>query len=158
MAIKLLTEVVDFVEKEIGEVGNALKGGESELLKVATLASTVLNAAKTWSKSPVGATLLSIVEAIPGAGPIATEIVNTILPAAVNAVAVVEADASNPEALVTAGLTAIGAKSDADAVAAAYTSVSAIVTNKIAPLLKVASTIQAALSVTPSVYVPVKTA
>lgn len=152
--MKLLNEVIAWVKKEIGIAGADVEKGEQELLTVATLGSNILEAAKKWVATPAGVTLLSIIEAVPGIGAIASEVVNVILPGAITAVQTVEADASNPEELVTYGLTAIGQKTAADEVAVAYTGISALITNKIAPLLNVVSTIQTALSVTPAVYVP----
>ena len=157
--MNLFSEIVDWVKKEIGIAGADIEKGEQELLNVATIGSNVLQAAKTFAASPIGGTLLSVIEAVPGVGPIAGEIVNTILPKAISAVSTVQADSTDPEALIVAGLNAIGKKTEADELAVAYTSVSALITNKIAPLLNVVSTIQTALSVTPAVYVaPAKAA
>jgi hypothetical protein len=150
--MSIFTTIGDFVSHEVEAVEGGLKSGEKELLEVAKVSSAVLNAAKAWAASPLGKTLLSIVEAIPVAGPIADEIVNTILPKAIGVVAAVEADASDPEALIAAGLTAIGQKTDANELTLAYTGVASVVTNEVAPLLKVASTLQAAISVTPTAY------
>lgn len=155
----LFKSVADFVSTELSKLGADLKTAESDLENVATIAVKALNAARTFvTTNPVGETLLSVIEAVPGAGPIASEIVNTILPKAISVVTTIEADASNPEALAVAGLTAIGAKTDADELTTAYTSIASIITNDIAPLLKVVSTLQAAISVVPTVYAAVKKA
>jgi hypothetical protein len=156
--MKLLDEVVAWAKKELGIAGADVTRAEADLLNVATIGSNILEAAKNWVASPLGKTLLSVIEAVPGVGPIAQEVVDKILPASIGALTTIEADASNPEELVTYGLNAIGQKAAADEVAVAYTGVSALITNRIAPLLNVVSTIQTALSVTPSVYTAPKTA
>ena len=148
----LLTEVINWVKKALGIAGAAVETAEQDLLNVATIASNVLEVAKNFAASPEGKVLVDLIEAVPGVGSIAQDIVDKILPDAVNAVSVVKSDATNPEALIVAGLTAIGQKPAADEIAVAYTGVSALITNKIAPLLGVVSTIQTALTVTPSVY------
>ena len=150
--MKLLDEAVAWIKKALGIAGADIAKGEQELLNVATIGSNILEATKNWTVSPLGRTLLSVVGAVPGVGPIAAEVVNTILPAAIGAVTFVKTEATNPEALVVAGLNVIGQKKAADEVAVAYTGISALITNKIAPLLNVVSTIQTAISVTPAVY------
>ena len=146
------TSVVTWIKKELGIAGAVAETAETDLLKVATIASNVLNVAKEYAASPEGKVLVDLVEAIPGVGTIAQDIVDKILPDAINAVQVVQSNATDPEGLIVAGLTAIGQKPAADEIAVAYTGVSALITNKIAPLLNVVSTIQSALTVTPSVY------
>ena len=155
----LFKSVSDFVSTEIKKLGGDLKTGEADLENVATISVKVLNAAKTFvTTNPVGETLLSVIEAVPGVGAIASDIVNTILPKAISIVTSVQADASNPEALAVAGLTAIGAKTDADELTTAYTSIASLMTNDIAPLLKVVSSLPAAFSVVPTIYAAVKKA
>lgn len=148
----LLATVVHFVSTQLSKLGADAETVEEDLEKVATIADTALNAAKEWVTSPAGRTLLSVIEAIPGVGAIATEIVNVILPGALVAVGVVAADVGDPEKLITDGVTAIAGKADGDAIASAYNSVQALITNKVAPLLNVASDIQSALSVAQTVH------
>ncbi len=155
--MKLLDEVTTWVKKELGLLKTDVATAEAELLNVAKIGSNILESAKNWVASPLGKTLVSVIEAVPGVGPIAQDVVDKILPASIGALTTIEADASNPEELVTYGLNAIGQKAAADEVAVLYTGVSALITNRIAPLLNVVSTIQTALSVTPSVYVAPKT-
>lgn len=154
--MKLLSEIETFVQKELADIGADLKIGESALLRVATLSNTILNEVKAWVVTPGGNTLISLIEAIPEVGPIATEVVNTILPAAIAATGTVQTEATDPEALITTGVTAILGKSDGDVIASDFNTVQALVTNKIAPLLGVASTIQSALSVAQAVYASAK--
>lgn len=156
--MKLLDEVAAWVKKVITGAGADVEKGEQELLNVATIGSNILEAAKGFAQSPEGKILIDIIEAIPGVGPIATDVVNVILPKAVSALSTVEANATDPEAIVISGLKAVGANTEADEVATIYTGISALITNKIAPLLNVISTIQTALSVTPAVYVAPKEA
>lgn len=144
--------ISDFVNKEIAALGKLLKSGEKELLAVATTANAILNATKAWTQTPGGKTLISVLESIPTVGPIAKQVVDTILPIAITASTTIMAQSDDPEALITTGVNAIWGKTDADAVAGAFTTAQAIITNKIAPLLGVASTFNTAISVAPAVY------
>jgi hypothetical protein len=160
----IITTVEAFVEKEIEAVKSDFTKSKTELLNVATEADKVLNAIKAWTITPAGATLLSIIESIPGVGQYADEIVNTILPGAIAAVTTVQNDVATPtsatdiESQVTSGVTAILGKKDGDAVAVALSGIAAFIGNKLAPIYKVASTIQSMISVNQVVYAASKAA
>lgn len=150
--MSLFSNVIDWIKKELGIAGADLATAEADLENVATIASKALNVAKDFAASPEGKVLVDLIGAIPGVGSIAQDIVDKVLPDAISAVSTVKSDATNPEGLIIDGLNAIHQKAAADEIAVAYTGVSALITNKIAPLLNVVSTIQTALAVTPSVY------
>jgi hypothetical protein len=160
--MELITEIVDFVEKEVAVVEGDFAKGANALIEVAQHADTILNQAKAWTQSPAGETILGIVEQLPVVGVYAEDIVNTILPDALAAIGVIEKfpteTFTDAEAAVQNGIKAIFGKSTADEITLAFNSVVAFITNKIAPLLKVASTLPAALSVGQAVYASGKSA
>lgn len=148
----LFATIAHFVTTQLSKLGAEAKTAEEDLEKVATIADMVLNEAKAWVTSPAGRTLVSVIEAIPGVGPIAAEIVNVILPGALAAVSKVKSDATDPEKLIADGIGVIWGQTEADAIASDFNSAQALITNKVAPLLNIASDIQSALSVAQTVH------
>lgn len=152
----ILSVVENFVEKEVTAIEADFQKGLNALVGVAEHASVILNEAKAWTQTAPGSTILGIIEQLPVVGPYAEEIVNTILPDALSAIGVIEKfptdTFTDAEAAVEAGIKAIFGKSTADEVTLAFNSVAAFIANKVAPLLKVASTLQASLSVQQAAY------
>jgi len=152
----ILTVVEQFIEKEVSAIEGDFTKGLSALVGVAKEADTILNQAKAWTQSSGGQVLLGIIEQMPVVGVFAEEVVNTILPDALVAIGVIEQfpneAITDAEAAIEAGIKAIFGKSTSDEITLAFNSISAFITNKIAPLLKVASTLQAALALPQAVY------
>lgn len=148
-----VNSVETFVKTELGKITGVATDVVSTLENAATIGDGVVNALKTWLSSPQGQAVEAVIEAVPGIGPYATDVLNFI-PTLFTDLNLAVADFNkSPASLVTEGITAAVNASTPNVKATNLAVIAAHITTFVSGLAGAATTIQTALTISPAAHV-----
>lgn len=144
--------VASFVTTEIAKIKGEAPVVEAALENAATIATNAVNGLKNFIASPTGQTIEGVLESIPGIAPYLTDVLN-FLPTLVVQLGWAKAEfTKSPAQILTDGVTTAVNAATANVKATNLAVLSAHINTFVSGLSQAPISVQAALSVTPTVY------
>jgi len=147
-----IASVGAFIKKEVDAIEGEAPVVVAALENASTIANNLVNALKTWVASPQGQAIEDIISSVPGIGPYVMDVLN-FLPTLVQGLGWAKAEfTKSPAQIVQDGITAAVNAATPNIKATNLITLAAHVNTLISSLSDSPLSIQAAVTVAPSVY------